>query len=136
MNKRIYLFTSLILISAFSGTAISQEMGIREFEGRLPIILAAHQMGKGWGEQSMNMSVMILAATMLDQIAAILKDDNLSRETQEELSLHVGHLAEILNRLPQLIIGKRPTDSKMIQDISEMIKMLEDVRKKLRNTES
>lgn len=88
--------------------------------------------GAGWGHRSMTYGMMNLMSGMSTQVASILRSGKATPEMNDRLAQILEHIAEMLNYAPAYMMGTKQVDSGMINEMQQMLKDLEAMRKEIR----
>ena len=127
------LVSILIVLGLSLGTfAYAEERPkVGGFEQIPPDEMGAQDIGAGWGHRSMTFGIMNLMSGMTRQVASILRSDRVTPDMMKGLSGILDHLAEMMNDAPAYMMGTKVVDSKMINEMQDMLKDLEKMRKKI-----
>jgi hypothetical protein len=133
--KRVFLI-SVVMAMVLIGSPLLSLAQDRPKVGGFEQIPPGHghesDIGAGWGHRSMTYGMMNLMSGMTTQVASILRTGKATPEMMEKLSRILDHIAEMLNYAPAYMMGTKNVDSKMMNEMQQMLQDLEKMRKEIR----
>jgi hypothetical protein len=130
MKRYLCVFFSItaLLVPPFSFAGHGTTVG--GFEQMTPeSSQGAQDIGAGWGHRSMTYGMMNMMSGMTSQVAAIIRTGKATPEMTDRLASILDHLAGMMNYAPAYMMGTRIVDSDMMEEMQEMLKDLEKMRK-------
>ncbi len=131
--KRILLLSVLLFLALNPLFSAAQERpSVGGFEQIPPGEGQEGDIGAGWGHRSMTYGMMNLMSGMTSQAASILRSGKATPEMMEKLAYILDHIADMLNYAPAYMMGTKTVDSDMMNEMQQMLKELEKMRKEIR----
>lgn len=101
------------------------------YEQLPPGPIPEEEIGAGWGHRSMTYGMMNLMSGMTAQVATVLRSRKATPEMLRRLSDILDHVAWMLNYAPAYMMGTKAVDSAMMNEMQNMLKDLESMRKEI-----
>ena len=124
----ILLFSAIFLLSSFSFASHLYVGGVQQVH---PDEQTDSHIGPGWGHRSMTYGMMNLMSGMTSQIAKIIRSEKTSPLMMKKTADILDHIAEMMNYAPAYMMGTKVVDSKMVNEMQNMLKDIEKMRKEL-----
>jgi hypothetical protein len=122
------LFSAVFFLSSFS---LADHLNIGGFQQMHPGEMPESQIGAGWGHRSMTFGMMNLMSGMTTQVAKIIRSGKASPLMMKRLAEILDHIAEMMNYAPAYMMGTKVVDSEMMNEMQNMLKDIEKMRKEL-----
>lgn len=128
MRRKLYLLVIVAWLAAMGLARPEEGPKVGGYEQYPPGPLTEPEIGAGWGHRSMTYGVMNMMSGMATQVATILKSGKADAEMQKRLAAIIDHIADMLNEAPAYMMGTRKIDSKMMKEMNDMLRELEEMR--------
>ncbi|MEA3232953.1 MAG: hypothetical protein U9Q05_14450 [Thermodesulfobacteriota bacterium] len=122
------LFSVIFFLSSLSFASDLSVGGVRQVH---PDEKTESHIGLGWGHRSMTYGMMNLMTGMTSQIAKIIRSEKASPLMMKKSAEILDHIAEMMNYAPAYMMGTKVVDSKMVNEMHNMLKDIEKMRKEL-----
>jgi len=77
----------------------------------------------------MTFGMMNMMSGITAQVADVIRSGKATPEMMKRVADILSHLAEMMNEAPDYMMGTKVVDSKMIEEMGEILKDLEKIRK-------
>lgn len=129
MRKGIWFTVLIVLVFGVTLAFAKEEAKVGGYEQYPPGATTEEQIGAGWGHRSMTFGMMNMMSGVTAQIAGIIRTGKATPEMMNRVADILGHLAEMMNKAPDYMMGTKVVDSKMIEEMGDILKDLEKMRK-------
>jgi hypothetical protein len=131
MKKTFSMVVLALGVCVGSMTLAQERPTVGGFPQYPPGPLSGEEIGAGWGHRSMTYGMMNFMSGMTSQIASILRTGKATPEMMKNLAQMLDHVAGMLNDAPAYMMGTKTVDSGMVNQMHEMLKELEGMRKEI-----
>ena len=125
MRKGIWLTVLIVLVFSVTLASAKEELKVGGYEQYPSGPTTEEQIGAGWGHRSMTFGMMNMMSGITAQIAGIIRTGKATPEMMNKVADILSHLAKMMNEAPDYMMGTKVVDSKMIQEMSDILKDLE-----------
>lgn len=133
MRRNLAIIVCVLVMAGVPSLAAAQERPkVGGYEQLSPGSTPEEEIGAGWGHRSMTYGMMNLMSGMTTQIAGILRSGKATPAMLQRLADILDHVAWMLNYAPAYMMGTKTVDSAMMNEMQNMLKDLESMRKEIR----
>ena len=118
-------------LCAISFSFAQQSPKVGGFEQIPPEARHGQDIGAGWGHRSMTFGMMNLMSGMTSQVATMIRSEKTTPAMRNRMAEILEHVAEMMNYAPAYMMGTKKVDTKMINEMQEMLKDLAKMRKEM-----
>jgi urease gamma subunit len=129
MRKGISLTILIVLVISVSLAFAKEAAKVGGYEQYPPGPTTEGQIGAGWGHRSMTFGMMNMMSGITAQMADMIRSGKATPEMMKRVADILSHLAEMMNDAPDYMMGTKVVDSKMIEEMGDILKDLEKMRK-------
>ena len=132
MKKKSISFTIFILLAISVFLAFGKEEAkVGGYEQYPPGSTTEEQIGAGWGHRSMTFGMMNMMSGITAQVADVIRSGKATPEMMNRLADILSYVADMMNEAPDYMMGTKVVDSKMIEEMGDILKNLEKMRKEI-----
>ena len=129
MRKGIWFTVLIVLVFRVSLAFGKEEAKVGGYEQYPPGPTTEGQIGAGWGHRSMTFGMMNMMSGITAQVADVIRSGKATPEMMDRLADILSHVAEMMNEAPDYMMGTKVVDSKMIEEMGDILKNLEKMGK-------
>jgi hypothetical protein len=131
MRKGIWFTVLIVLVFSVSLAFAKGEAKVGGYEQYPPGPTTEEQIGAGWGHRSMTFGMMNMMSGITAQVADVIRSGKATPEILKRVADILSHVAEMMNEAPDYMMGTKVVDSKMIEEMGDILKDLEKMRKEI-----